>query len=261
MFLLQRHFLWGLTADVPPLQCVALAQRQANVFAAMAAHSQVICCGCVPCHLCILQWLLDVLEDPDMTDVDVQAAFTTLLSKTATASAPATAAAATGAGAAGAAVPDARELQQLLVVERHIREMFVQLQPSREDKLLLRTLMQQLAVLPAGDHRVQRLLTDFKVWRVGGEQGLVVCIFYQSLLVCACQAWPCSSLEASQESHAALQPARPSCACCCQQEPCLVGVFFDAVCWLHVCCCRRCSGWCKTMRCCLLMPRSASSAC
>lgn len=38
--------------------------------------------------------------------------------------------------------------------------MFVQLQPSREAKLQLRALMQQLVVLPPGDERVQRLLAD-----------------------------------------------------------------------------------------------------
>jgi hypothetical protein len=40
--------------------------------------------------------------------------------------------------------------------------MFVQVQPSKEEKLQLRALMQQLAALPPGDGRVQRLLADCK---------------------------------------------------------------------------------------------------
>jgi hypothetical protein len=99
-----------------------------------------------------VQWLLDVLGDPDMTDQDAQEAFSALLNNTAR-SLTKGAAAAAGGG----------HLVQLLSAEQRVREMYVQLQPSRDDKLQFRALMQQLSGLQHGDPRVVRLLTDCKV--------------------------------------------------------------------------------------------------
>lgn len=123
--------------------------------------------------LLLVQWLLDVLGDPGMTDQDVHTALAALLTGDADSGIAAATAAAGVAVAAAAAegraptrgavapVPSAAgHLQQLLSVEWRLREMFVQLQPSREAKLQLRELMQQLVVLPPGDERVQRLLAD-----------------------------------------------------------------------------------------------------
>lgn len=101
-----------------------------------------------------MQWLLDVLADPDMTDQDAQEAFSALLTNTTQSLTKAAAAAAAAGGG---------HLAQLLSAEQRVREMSVQLQPSREDKLQFRSLMQQLSGLQQGDPRMMRLLTDCKV--------------------------------------------------------------------------------------------------
>jgi hypothetical protein len=103
-----------------------------------------------------VQWMLDVLGDPDMTDQDSRDAFSALLNNTTQSFTKAAAAAAAAAAGGG-------HLAQLLSAEQRMREMYVQLQPSREDKLQFRALMQQLSGLQQGDPRVGRLITDCKV--------------------------------------------------------------------------------------------------
>lgn len=104
------------------------------------------CLLCLFCLLC-LQWLLDVLQDPDMTDPDACAAFSTLLA----------------AGATAAAAAAGQHQQQLVAAEHNLRQMFVQLQPSREQKLRLRGLLQQLAGLTAEHPAVQEFNSGFQV--------------------------------------------------------------------------------------------------
>lgn len=95
--------------------------------------------------------------DPDMADQDACAAFSTML--------------AAGDTAAGAAAGQhtGQHQQQLVAAEHNLRQMFVQLQPTREQKLRLRALLQQLAGLTAEDPAVQEFLSGFQV----GSYGLV----------------------------------------------------------------------------------------